>query len=177
MARRGRAAGFTIIEAMAAMGVLLVGSLGLLALHGVGIRTGADARVMTRATAIAQDLVSQMQMWDFTNDPRLTNAAPANDADYADSSGTFEQPVGSFVFDHQESELESQGAPYTWLGLPTATVQGLGFTRYWNVAEVDYSPGGVLNARRVAVVVRWERNGVGRRIVLLTVLRNPAASN
>ena len=177
MARTPRPSGVTLVEVMVAMAVLMVGAVGLAALHRIGVRTNADARVMTRAAAIGQDLITQLQSWDFTNDPRLRNTNTGNDADFADSSGSFEQPVGSFVFDHQESELESQSSPYTWLGVPSATVQGLGFARYWNVAEVDHDPSGTLDARRVAVIVRWERNGVGRRIVLVTVLRNPAGAN
>jgi Prokaryotic N-terminal methylation motif len=175
MARPNRASGVTLIEAMVAMSVLVVGSLGLLGLHRVGVIMNADARVMTRATAIAQDLVSQMALWDYVHDPRLVNMDTSNDSDFADSSGSFE--TATFKYDHAEGELETQGNPYTWLGMPTATVQGLGFTRYWNVAEVDFDANGALNAKRVAVIVRWERNGVARRIVLITALRNPAITN
>jgi len=175
MARRP--SGFTLVEVMIAMVVLLVGAVGLIGLHRYGVQTNADARVMTRATALAQDLVSQMQFWDYTNDPRLVNTQTGNDADFADGAGLFQGAVGSFVYDHQESELESQNAPYTWLGTPTATAQALGFTRYWNIAEVDLDDNGVNGAKRVAVIVRWERNGAARRIVMVTVLRNPASTN
>ena len=172
----GRNAGFSLIEAMIAMGVLLVAGVGLLTLHGVGVRLTTDGRVMTRATAVAQDLMDQMQLWDFANDPRLVNVTTSNDSDITDSTDSFEQPVGSFTFDHQESELETQGATYPWLGVSSAKARSFGLTRYWNVAEVDYDPSGVLNAKRVAVIVRWEKDGIGRRIVFVTVLRNPAAN-
>jgi Tfp pilus assembly protein PilV len=155
---------------MAAMSVLLIGSLGLLSLHHIGVAMNGDARVMSRATAIAQDLVSQLQMWSF-DDPRLANTNTTNDADPGDSAGAYE--TATFTFDQQESGLESQA----WLGLPSATVQGLGFTRFWNVAHVDLDANGTLNAKRVAVIVRWQRNGTWRRIVLFTVLKNPASTN
>jgi Tfp pilus assembly protein PilV len=175
MASPRRATGATLIEAMVAMTVLLVGSMGLLGLHRAGLSMNADARVMTRATALAEDLVSQIQMWDYLSDPRLRDTTASNNADFADSAGAFEQ--ASFTFDHQESELESQASPSTWNGVPTATAQALGFTRYWNVADVDLDANGALNAKRVAVIVRWMRNGSPRRIVLITVLRNPANTN
>lgn len=175
MARHRRASGVTLIEAMIAMSVLVIGSMGMVGLHRIGARMNGDSRIMTRATAIAQDLVNQMQLWDYTNDPRLTNTTTSNDADFADGAAAFE--TTSFTPDHQESELESQAVPYTWLGIPSATVQGAGgvnFSRYWNVAEVDTDDTGAIVAKRVAVIVRWKRDGAARRIVLVTVLRNPS---
>jgi prepilin-type N-terminal cleavage/methylation domain-containing protein len=177
MASPPRQAGFTLVETVVAMSVLVIGAVGLISLHTVGARMNSDARVMTRATALAQDLVTQMQSWDFVNDPRLANTVTTNDADFADGAGAFEGAVTSGMYDHEESELESQGAPYTWLGTPTATAQLLGFKRYWNVAEVDYDDNGALNARRIAVIVRWGVDGGGRRIVLVTALRNPSNTN
>lgn len=170
-----RAGGFTLLEAMIAMAVLLIGSMGMLSLHAQGVRMNADARVMTRATAIAQDLVDQMQAWDYRTDDRLANANDANDADYADTAGAFEGPVAAELYDHEETELEA--AAEGWPGISTAAVQQLGFTRYWNVAEADTDVNGVVTGRRVAVIVRWERNGVGRRIVMVTFLRDPQVTN
>jgi Tfp pilus assembly protein PilV len=175
MARQRRASGVTLIEAMIAMSVLVIGSMGLVGLHRIGARMNADSRIMTRATAIAQDLVNQMQLWDYVNDPRLANRTSSNDADFADGAGAFE--TSSFTADHQESELESQAAPYTWLGVSSASLRPFGsnFQRYWNVAEVDTDDTGAVVAKRVAVIVRWDQNGAARRIVLVTVLRNPSS--
>lgn len=174
VACRRPARGFTLIESVVAMAIMLVGSLGLLALHGMGVRMNADARVMTRATAIGQDLVSQLQLWSYA-DPRLANSVTSNDAGqaYADPGATFE--TDAFVFDHQEPELEGQDQTlFPWNGIPSAAVQGLGFTRYWNVAEVDDVNGfGTPDAKRVAVIVRWVQDGGPRRLVLLTTLANP----
>ena len=175
MTRCSRESGFTLIEAMIAMAVLFVGALGMLSLHVYGLRMNTDARVMTRATAIAQDLLDQMKAWDYRNDSRLENSNATNDADYADPGGKFEGTVSSTLYDHQESDLES--AYSGWLGIPTATVQELGFTRYWNIAEPDTDVNGAVTGRRVAVIVRWERKGAGRRIVLVTFLRDPQVTN
>ena len=171
MARRAPARGFTLIEAMVAMAVLLIGTLGLISLHTVGVRMNADARVMTQATDIAQDLVSQMQGWPYATDPRLVNANTSNDADFADTAFAFQSldVLTAANYDHEEGELEPNG----WNGIPTATVQALGFTRYWNIAEMDYDQNGVLQGKRVAVIVRWGEVGRWRRIVLVTYLQNP----
>ncbi len=175
MAKLGRTSGFTLIECMIALAVLLIGSLGLLSLHTVGLRLNADARVITQATALAQDLITQMQTWDYANDPRLRNANPGNDVKYADKDGDFEKTMSTTFYDHEESELEAGGA--TWLGVPTATAQQMGFTRYWNITEQDTDSNGAVVGRRIAVIVRWERKGVGRRIVVVTFLKDPAVTN
>jgi len=171
MARRSLARGFTLIEAMMAMAVLLIGTLGLISLHSMGVRMNADARVMTRATVIAQDLANQMQGWAYATDARLANANPSNDADFADTAFAFQSKdaVSTTDYDHEESELEPNG----WSGIASATVQTLGFTRYWNVAEVDFDQNGVLQGKRVAVIVRWGEVGRWRRIVLVTYLQDP----
>jgi hypothetical protein len=179
MARQARPAGFTILEVVAAMGVLLIGAVGLASLHTMGARMNADGRVVGRATVIATDLVTHMQKWSFV-DPRLQNTHTANDAQFNDPNGDFENDstaITSDLYDHEESELEAQAAPYVWVGIPSAEVQAQGFKRYWNVAEVDYDENGFLSAKRIAVIVRWEKNGVGRRIVLVTALGNPSSTN
>ncbi len=173
MAKLGRPTGFTLLECMIAMAIMLIGSLGLLSLHSMGLQMNADARVMTRATALAQDLIAQMQTWDYANDPRLRNTNTSNDAKYADPDGAFEGTISSTLYDHQETELDGG----TWLGVPTATAGQLGFTRYWNISEQDTDANGVVVGRRIAVIVRWERKGVGRRIVVVAFLKDPQVTN
>ena len=184
MADRKRASGVTLIEAMVAMAILVIGTVGFVGLHRAGAAMNGEARIVTRATALAQDLVDQMQLWDFTNDPRLVNTTTTNDPVFNDPQGCLERPQAAWSScspdptpDHQESELESQAAPYTWLGVKSATAGQLGFTRYWSVAEVDRDANGALNAKRVAVIVRWQWNGLWRRVVLVTALQNPSNTN
>ncbi|HVO19474.1 MAG TPA: prepilin-type N-terminal cleavage/methylation domain-containing protein [Anaeromyxobacter sp.] len=179
MARLSRARGFTLLEVMVAMVVLLIGSLGVLSVQAYGVRMNEDGRVMTRATELAQDLIAQMQTWDYNNDARLLNVNAANDGSiasplYSDPDGQFEGTVTSAMYDHEESELEA--SPLGWNGVPSASLP-TGFTRYWNIAELDYDANGALLGRRVAAIVRWDRNGLGRRIVVTTFLPNPAATN
>jgi type IV pilus modification protein PilV len=175
MASHPRDPGFTLIEVVIAMAVLTIGSLGLLSVTRAGLQLNADARVTTRATALAQDLIAQMQTWDYANDARLQDSNTGNNDNWDDHEGAFEGAVTSGMYDHTEADLGGAA----WLGVPTATVQALGFTRYWNVEEdpADVDANGALMGRRVAVIVRWVHNGAGRRIVLVTFIRDPQVTN
>lgn len=175
--RTAKARGLTLIEAMAAMGVMLIGGLGLLSLNAQGQKMNGDALRTTRATAIAQDLLSQISLWDYA-DARLANANTANDADLGDSQFAFEQ-AGAPPADHGEADLALGGA--AWLGIPSADLQGTGYERYWNVGfpssggvlADDSNGNGVPDAMRIAVVVRWPSGTGFRRVVLLAVKANP----
>lgn len=164
--------GLTLIEAMIALLVVLLGAMGMLGLHNTGQRMNGDALRMTRATAIAQDLLNQIETWPY-GDPRLANASPTNDAAIGDPDFQFESP-GAPLFDHGEASLTLGGA--AWLGIPTAEVSGGGYERYWNVSYtgVDTNSNGIPDAVRIAVVVRWPSGPGFRRVVLLSVKPNPA---
>ena len=178
--RTAKPRGLTLIEAMAAMGVMLIGGLGLLSLNAQGQKMNGDALRMTRATAIAQDLASQISLWDY-GDARLANASTTNDADVGDAAFAFEQP-GAPPADHGEADLTLGGA--AWLVIPSADVQAGGYERYWNVGfpagaaggfADDSNANGVPDAMRIAVVVRWPTGGGAfRRVVLVAVKPNPA---
>jgi hypothetical protein len=166
---------------MIALALLLVGSIGLLSLHKFGLDMTANARRTTRATALAEDLITQIQSWDYANDARLGNPNTGNDATYNDpwvGSNSFDTgTLDNTIYDHQESELEASDRG--WLGVPTAQASAAGFTRYWNIAALpaDNDANGVLTGLRVAVFVVWERNGARRHVVLTTFLRNPQVTN
>jgi len=177
--RRRHERGLTLIEATVALAVMLIGALGMLGLHRQGQRMNDDGLRITRASAIAQDLLNQTAMWRW-EDPRLTtnliptNPNPANDLDVGDSSFAFEGSAPPF--DYGEADLTLGGT--TWLGIPSAEVQSAGYERYWNVstAGLDGNGNGIADAMRIAAIVRW-RSGLGwRRVVLLGVKNNPAES-
>ncbi len=164
--------GTTLLEAMMATAVLLVGALGAIAAHSMGLQANADARKLTRASAIAQDLVDQISLWPW-GDPRLANVNTANDADLGDTAGAFESDPPPA--DHGEADLTSGDLGFT--GLTLAEIQdGTRFERYWNVAYRDDRDGdGIADLVRVAVVVRWPLgDGRYRRIVTFTAKYNPA---
>ena len=156
--------GTSILEATVATCVLLVAATGMLGVHTQQVRQNADARRITEATALAQDLVENIALWSFT-DPRLSNVNKGNDADIGDVAQQFETDPPPY--DHAEADL----ALGTWNGLPARP----GFERYWNVAYVDdYDKNGVWDAVRIAVIVRWRSGAAWRRVVLLTTKSNPA---
>ena len=74
-----RQRGVGLLEVMVAMTVLLFGLLGVLGLNGIGVRLNGDGRRVTRATALARDLMSQMELWDYGTDARLTLGAHTED--------------------------------------------------------------------------------------------------
>ena len=163
--------GATLIEAIIAMGVLVIGTTGMVALHRQGTFLVSDARRVTRATQFAQDLVNQIELWDYT-DPRLANADKTNDADLGDSTYQYER-VGTPNADHGEADLTLAGT--TWTGLPSTLLQANGMERYWNVANPDdENANGVPDAARIAVIVRWPAGRGWHRIVLMTTKVNPA---
>lgn len=164
--------GTTLLEAMMATGVLLIGAMGAISAHKFGLQTNADARKLTRASAIAQDLVDQIALWPW-GDPRLANTVTSNDADLGDTASAFESDPPPA--DHGEADLTAGGAAFA--GVSQAEIQdGTRFERFWNVALRDDVDGdGVFDLARIAVVVRWPTgDGRYRRIVAFTAKFNPA---
>jgi Tfp pilus assembly protein PilV len=137
--------GTTLIEAMLATMVILIGFLGIMAVNKIGVFMNGNARSVTRASAIATDLVEQIGLWSY-DDARL-------------STGT-----------HAEADLVLGGA--TWSGIPTAVVRdGVPFTRTWSVTRVDDVDGnGIWDGARIAIDVTGGRSTV----VLYTYKKNPA---
>jgi prepilin-type N-terminal cleavage/methylation domain-containing protein len=167
--------GMTMIENMMAMSLLLIGATGGIAINRQSQQFLGDARKITRASAIAGDLATQIELWDF-DDPRLANPNPANDLDVGDSALNF-QRLDAPPFDHGEADLDAGGR--VWTGLPAKNDPILGangMERYWNVSfdNTDFNTNGVPDCMRIAVIVRWRSEGGWRRIVVPIVKVNPA---
>lgn len=175
--RNRRPNGFTLLEVLLAATVLLIGAVGMLSLHVHGLRLEGDSRRITRATAIAQDMMDQIAIWPW-GDPRLGGPNPALDgsrlATLGDPARAFEAatpPTASFS--DTSGGLTTGGT--TWLGIPLSTTQSAGYERYWNVAYVDDTNGnGVPDAARIAVIVRYPVTMGYRRVVLVGTKANPA---
>ncbi len=171
------ACGFSLIEAMVAMVVLLVGSIGMMSLHSTGLRLQGEAREITRATAIAQDLMNQIQTWEYA-DPRLSNPNSSNDRDVGDDAQLFTVYGSAPPSDHAEADLTLNGAG--WTGIPGSNLAVGGFERYWNVSNlnpdgslIDSGSNGLVDGMRVAVIVRWPQGGTWHRVVLHGFKVNP----
>jgi prepilin-type N-terminal cleavage/methylation domain-containing protein len=178
MSRPRTPRGFTLVEVLIAILVLMIGATGVMSLFSQGQRIHGDARHMTRATAIAQDLLAVIEQWPYDDQSAgagvLFNAQPGNDANIGDVGYHFEtsvDPVADGLADHGEADIPTVG----FTGLPAAAL-GTDYQRFWNIAVPTNASGGI-DAIHVAVVVRW-RAGLGgtgwHRLVLLSVKPNPA---
>jgi Tfp pilus assembly protein PilV len=177
MPSRATQRGLSLIEAMVAMMVLLVGAIGMMGLHSTGLRLQGEAREITRATAIAQDLMNQIQTWEYA-DARLANSNSANDRDVGDDGQLFTTYGTTPPSDHTEADLTLNGAG--WTGIPTADLSVGGFERYWNVSTsnpdgslIDTGDNGLVDGMRIAVIVRWLQGGRWHRVVLHGFKVNP----
>jgi type IV pilus assembly protein PilV len=173
MRTRTSARGFTLIENMAAFAVVLIGATGLASMYTMGVRMNGDARRMTRATAIAEDLIDNIALWPYGS-TALANTKTGNDGDIGDTAFAFEtsaDPVAAGIADHGEADLTALGA--SWTGIPGSELAGQ-YERYWNVAYVDTNGDGTSDVLEIAVIVRWRQSGSWRRVVLLTAKVNPA---
>jgi prepilin-type N-terminal cleavage/methylation domain-containing protein len=170
--------GFSLIESMIAIAIILLSATGLAATYVQGVNMTGDARRMTQATAIAQDLVNNIAYWTYSEaaGAPLANVTTANDADIGDTAHAFQtvaDPLGSGLADHGEADLTAMGT--AWTGVPQAELNGV-FQRYWSVAYLDSNGDGVNDMAQIAVIVRWQQGGGWRRVVLLTAKLNPAAN-
>jgi len=185
--------GTTLLEALVALTILMVGALGTMALHAQGQRMEMESRGITRATAIAQDLMSQIATWPYA-DPRLANANLANDTDFADNADLFETQAAP-PFDHAEADLTLNGlsfngipgpasaTPAAYIGAPCDPGTQQCFERYWNVSVTD-AAGNLLDANgngvpdgiHISVIVRWVEGAAWHRVVLVGFMVNPQDS-
>jgi Tfp pilus assembly protein PilV len=162
--------GSTLLEAIIAMGVLMVGAAGLVGMHKQSTFFVGDSRRTTRASSFAQDLAAQVELWDYA-DPRLANSSTGNDADLGDSADTLASDVPSVTPDHGEEDLTLGGT--TWTGLPEDLLRANQMERYWNVASGgDTNGNGIEDSKQVAVMVRWRAGGSWRKTVFMVTKVN-----
>lgn len=165
-----RQRGTTLLEAMIAMGVLMIGAAGLVGLQRQSNFFMGDSRRTTRASMFAQDLVNQIELWDY-DDPRLINRTTTNDADIGDSAEAMAvsaDPVADDLADFGETGLGG-----TWAGLPNELLLANQMERYWNVADApDTNGNNVADGKRVAVVIRWQAGASWRRTVFIVTKIN-----
>jgi type II secretory pathway pseudopilin PulG len=167
--------GVSLIEAMVAMVILLIGTLGMMSLHSTGLRLQRESREITRATAVAQDLMNQIQGWEYA-DARLANSNTTNDQDVGDDALLF--AGGSPPYDHAGADLTLGGAG--WTGIPATELATGGFERYWNVTTsnpdgslIDSGGNGLADGMHIAVIVRWPQGASWHRLVLHGFKVNP----
>jgi hypothetical protein len=184
---RRRAAGFTLLEAMLASVIFLLGMAGLLGAIIHSRTSTASARRHVHAVAVATDLVAQAQLWAYDDARLVPSTGPCAD-DPADLAGVLRDPAAP---GHQayvnclygETRLLSG----TWGGLPEADfpVGSDGwdrYRRYFVVQEVDAQGRAVPPARAhsgsrkvVWVLVTWREGNQVRRVSSQAIKFNPVS--
>ena len=183
--------GFSLIEAMVASVVMLIGLLGLAGLQVIGMRANNLGKRMAQASLLAQDLAQQMQLWQYA-DTRLSpqaSASPAHTGMYSDTNHadiakfwdlqnaaalTSNVDGSTVTFDFTDgaagaAAVNQLAANYTGVlspvdtSLPTA--EQTVFQRYWNVFLIDLNGSGTAQGKLVQVVVRWKEPNFGYRQV------------
>ena len=178
--------GTTLIEAIIALTVLLIGMTGFATLLPVISRANQFSRRVTVATTIATDLEENVHRWAYT-DGRLGPSMTLTGCDTATMAACFADAVnvipkwdmgkttaGAYVPNFSDANLGP-----TWQGLSAdADRDGTAeFFRFWNVFAVDPAGTGIANGKLVQIIVRWKEPGYGfRQIATSTFKPNPAAA-
>src|SRR5262245_35018021 len=141
--------GFTIMEAMITMAVLVVAFTGFATLQVVGVQANYFGDRLIQASELATDLAENIERWSYT-DPRLTPLSTLTGSMAMSSpviTGTWDLGTGGATsYRAQYSDLvgdpnaSNPGALATnYQGL-SSDVNGDGipdFIRYWNVYAID----------------------------------------
>lgn len=177
------ARGLTLIEAMIALVILLIGSIGIVGLRMAAIRANFSGDRMIQASALALDLEESVKLWPY-NDTRLTASSSIASAAAVPPStwdlGSQQTVTYSTNFSDfsngpnyptpNATTPNAIGTPYPGL---TSDVDRDGvpdFFRFWNVYSVGTGPDGKL----VQIIVRWkEPGGFWHQVVTATFKRNP----
>lgn len=189
-AQRRAARGFSIIEALIASIVMLIGLLGLAGLQVVGVRSNHFGRHMAQASQLAQDLIENIQRWDY-NDTRLTptvarswnvlnaasTAAVDNEWDMGRGVSATHTDGSTYSADFSDSTTNASrasaltasfcapnppGCPYTGLSGDVDGDGVLDYQRYWNVWTTSFD-GSTNTGKFIQVIVRWKEPVLGYR--------------
>jgi len=138
--------GFTTLELLIAISILMVGLLGVASMQVSGIRGNYFSANTTMALTLAEEKMEELLALDY-NHADLQDSQTGNNSDL-----TATAPV-----DHDEPVDESG-----------QQVTGARFHRIWNVRDEDTGAGWP-DMKTITVIVEWENN---KHRVLLTSLRH-----
>lgn len=177
------AQGFTLIEALITMSVLIIAFLGLASLQIVGAQTNFFGNRMLQASSLATDLGENMHVWQY-NDSRLT---PLFTVSSTNDPAILSWNLGSAITtpyileysdlnpDPNATNAGAQGPSYQGLSTDVDKDGGADFFRYWNVYNVDIGTTGIPQGKLIQIIVRWKQPGAGYHQVTTAVYkRNPA---
>lgn len=167
---RDPARGFSLLEVMAALVVMLIGLVGMMQLQIFGINANAAGRMQTVATELAQELAAGMERLPF-NDPILNPSGPTGPTPPA----LYGRLVAGNTLTASGATQWSDASPIP--GVRSAAEAGDSYERRWTVW--GYSPGvGASPAvKLVAISVVYREPGLRmpREVLLYTQIHDPAA--
>jgi Tfp pilus assembly protein PilV len=180
--------GFTLIEAMITMGILIIAFSGFATLQVIGVQSNYFGDRLIQASALATDLAENIERWSYT-DSRLTPQATLTGASAMSSTaitGTWNLGTRSATsYRAQYSDLANDtnasnpGALGTNFQGLSSDVNGDGipdFFRYWNVYAIDLANSGTPNGLFIQIIVRWKQPGFGyRQVTASKFKRNPTS--
>src|SRR5215510_15707872 len=179
------AAGFTLIEAVIAMMVTVVGLVSIAGMFSLAMKTNASSRNFTTATTLAQDRLEQLGAVSFQRlvDPSRMTANPgAHGSDDAYIVGSIENDAvasdGSFYFDKiiiaGRDDVEPEGT------VTVVSPNGTAETRRPDGTVITGNPFGedrVTYSRRWVIMSSNEQNPADRRLTIAVRVKseNPPA--
>jgi type II secretory pathway pseudopilin PulG len=179
------AAGFTMIEAVIAMMVTVVGLVSIAGMFTLAMKTNASSRNFTTATTFAQDRLEQLGAASFQRlvDPaRMTSNPSSHGTDDAYIVGSIETDAsaadGSFYFDKiiiaGRDDVEPEGT------VTVVSPNGTAETRRPDGTIGTGNPFGddrITYSRRWAIMSSSEENPADRRLTIAVRVKseNPAA--
>jgi type IV pilus assembly protein PilV len=176
--------GTTLIEAMVALTILLIGLLGMMQLQVLGITSNAGARSHSQALQLAHELASALEQLDakdalieLPNNLHFTGATPPAGFGSVLSAPNTLRPSTAFT-EFADSMVGSLRGVTTNAAIvstygkdPTADLPR--FQRRWQVWQMDTaSETGGVKAIAVSVTYREQRLPGLREVVLLTQVSN-----
>lgn len=180
-----RAAGFTLVEAVIAMLVTVVGLVSIAGMFTLAMKTNASSRNFTTATTFAQDKLEQLGAVSFQRlvDPsRMTSNPNGRGSDDAYAVGSLEYDAvandGSYYFDKiiiaGRDDVVPEGT------VTVVNPNGTAETRQPDGTTVNGNPFGtdrVTYARRWVIMSSSEENPADRRLTIAVRVKseNPPA--
>jgi len=184
--KSGPSRGFTIIEAIITMAVMVVAFTGFATLQVIGVQANYFGDRLIQASELATDLAENIERWSYT-DPRLTPSTTLTGSSAMSNAaitGTWDLGTGSTT-SYQPQFSDLAGDPNSSNpGVLATNYQGLSsdvnrdgvpdFIRYWNVYAIDLASSGTPNGLFIQIIVRWKQPGFGyRQITASKFKRNP----
>ncbi len=161
-APQGSQAGFTLVEVLVALTILVIGLLGVALLQVVSIQGNTFSREMAVATALGQDMLEKLKTLQWTElnvDPALTPGDhPAGGDINRDLDGDGNPPFLA-VAAGTDNVVDERGLGPADVGSGPAL-----YTRTWTIT--DDLP--ALNMKTIEVTVSWREKGTTERSVTIS---------